>query len=517
MRNKTECHKSRIATVILLGIIFLYLGAWQAQAQEGYNAIICTGLSCPSSTIPSSAFIDASVFGSSGDVCAQIRLAIGQLPTSGTTVLPGVIDARGVTPALTSSTVNEFKCTDTPWYNSATTSTTPTVILLPAGVINMNYTWVIPTQTRVFGAGVYGAGPRNTNHYDNGYGTSLVCYNNLVTCKITAGNPMIQFGGEDASNNIVCYQCTGSSVEYLTLDGVEITTEGETISSYPQSFVGILNLYCQDGCYVNQVNFINLAGTGAVGLQVGPPNSNGSAINSGPYTDLFFIGRLLENDTDPQAVNEDTKCVEIAQSGTMGVHGITCVEGDHMYGATAAIYLDASNTTIEDAHIEDFNDGVRVGASQSAQADTLANISAYGVHEEQTGVQNTIHICALPTCGADITVSDLTIAGIAAVGGGTPPVAVKDDQTSVSTGQNVGLYALGTSGATFAGGRTRFFAGATVSSSTNQIPSWSVGDTSAPGTTCQVGSIYSNVGGVSGSTFYVCHSTTGGGAWTNIK
>lgn len=531
--NRTS-HDAGILAVATccFALAFLSTSARRAEAQtEGYNAI-CNSSSCngayPSEISPSPSTIDASVFGNSGDVCAQIRLAFGNIPLGATGI---TIDARGVQP---SSPGAPFACTGTPWYSgSGSPNLTPSVILLPAGQISMSQTWIIPSQTRVFGAGVYGS---SKAHSATGYGTYLVC-NSSCTLGQASGVPpaFIQFGGYDVTGNAYCnpFPCTGISVEYLTVDGVTFNSSG---ASYPQPAVGILNQYGQQGSYVNQVNIINLAettsGTYAVGLQIGGGSGSASAINSGPYTDIFFQASLTESPGMPQEIYP-TECVEIYQSATLGLHGITCVLGDNMAsdGSSPAIALDASYTTIKDVHVEDFYDGVRIGANAAAQADTIANVTSYKLYlisdigsgtpacpQPVNGIGNAVHICG-PAGGSGCdNISDLTIMAVAPIPSSTlhDANAVMDDQTVVSTGVSVGLYDLGTAGTTLAGGgRTRFFAGNASSTSSNPIPSWGVGNTSPPSSGCQEGSIYSNTNPppASNSTIYVCSHS---GTWVPI-
>ncbi len=320
----------------------------QVIAQTAGDNAVCNSMAACSNQKASPASIDASVFSGGSDVCAQIRNALSRLPATG-----GVIDARGVTPL----TGHIFSCaTGTPWFDGSIYTSIPSEILLPAGQINMTEPWVLPSSTRLFGIGVFGDG-------SNSPGTTLSACTIGGSCPIRAGGAMVQFGGTDIHGHNFCTTCSGISVEHLILNGADSM-------SNPQNFVGILNKNAQNGSYVNQVTIENIAvasGSSAIGLQIGAPGAPGAsgAINSGPYTNIYFNGSSSQN-TFPGT----TKCVEIYQSATLGLHGITCTGGS-VATPTAAIYLDASNTTVEDAHIENFTDGIQVGANQAAQADVL--------------------------------------------------------------------------------------------------------------------------------------------------
>jgi hypothetical protein len=460
---------------------------------QGDNAI-CNSTSDCSAQLASPAFIDASVFsgGTNNDVCLQIRNAfhLGNVPAAG-----AVIDARGA-----SGAANIFNCSGTPWYdpNTKIAIMTPSEIILPAGQINISEPWVLPNQTRVFGVGMYGDSIGSN-------GTTLSACSAGGSCSISSsGGPIVQFGGTDIHHNNFCTTCNGISVEQITLNGADV-------NSNPQNFVGILNRSAQNGSYVDQVTIENIAtptGSSAIGLQIGASGASG-AINSGPYTNIFFNGDTNKNN----AFEGTTECVEIYQSATLGLHGITCTAGN-VQTPTAAIYLDASNTTIEDAHIENFTDGIQVGANQTAQGDTLANISSGGAARTSI-LKNIIHVCnGTNGCGSSgITVSDLGIFASVNASSIVAPTAVLDDQTGHSTNSAVGFY---TEGSSFAGGRPLFSTAAVSSNSNNPLPSWIVGD-SSPSEACQVGAIFSNVAGTSGSTLFVCYKSGSTGAWRAIE
>jgi len=525
MTTKTSLQRSSILMGAML-VLLAYFSITKAGAQVSYSGdnAICynssgTATNCSIQTY-SPAFIDASVFsgGTTNDVCLQIRSALANLPHG---TVGAVIDARGATPPGSGYT---FSCANgTPWWGgSGSPITTPAEILLPAGQINITEPWVLPSGTRVMGAGVFGGATENGVPVTaNGYGTTLRACDISVgppTCNLVAGNPIVQFGGTDKHGNNFCTACMGISAEYLTLDGADNSTP----NSFPQNLVGILNQNAQNGSYVDQVTITYIGGlVSDIGLQIGPaPCSVGcsvSAVNSGPYTNIFFTGK-----------GSESTCVAIYQSGTLGLHGITCTGN----GSSApAIYLDASNTTIEDAHIEDSSEGVVVGglpsgSAQPAASDTLINISAGGKIKQLT---NIVHICgATPpsggtgSCAEWNTVSDLSLVGIA-----NPQSqmylamnTIQDDVTATLIPSTANFYGVGLYGAgeSFASGYTRFSTSPYISSSgPNPVPSWGVGY-GAPGSTCPVGSIFTNTQGSSGGnyTLYVCDKSGTSSVWNPV-
>jgi len=516
-RTKLQTNCKSLAAVLLM------LGTFHPKASAqlgGEDAVWCgSGSSCNNPPVTNSpAYIDASVFNNNGggtdtnDVCLQIQGAFHSVPTNA----PVVIDARGAQPLTGGS--YQFNCSGTPWVGSLGNFQNPAEILLPAGLILINQTWIIPNNTRVFGAGGYG-------EYSSLFtGTTLEACNtnNTGTCSLSTGSPMIQFG-----NSTLCPSgCTGISVEYVDLFG-----SASYSSPLAQPLVGVLNQYAGTGSYVNHmsISYVGqpLSGAIGVGLQIGPPPSNGSAAGSGPYTNLFVTPK-----------GSHAICVKIEQSNTLGLHGITCTDG-----GSVAIYLDASNTTIEDAHIENYIEGVQIGANQAAQGDTLINISAGGSHVQLTDI---VHICGgyppssggtgkkCSTNGANAA-SDVSLIGIANVlSGDSAANNIQDDETATlisadKSGSNppyygVGVYALGepfgtTRTDTIPGGYTRFSTSTGISSSTNpgSVPSWGVGS-SGPGSgsgVCPPGSIFSNTAGtILNNTLYICNRS---GQWKGVN
>ena len=86
------------------------------------------------------------------------------------------------------------------------------------------------------------------------------------------------------------------------------------------------------------------------------------------------------------------------------------------------------------------------------------------------------------------------------------------------TGAGPGLYALGEFVTSL--GYSRFNSFWFPPSSSTPVPTWGFANntTTAPSGSCPVGSIFSNGGGASGSTLYVCVGGSGGtSSWANLK
>jgi len=170
-----------------------------------------------------------------------------------------------------------------------------------------------------------------------------------------------------------------------------------------------------ESSYVDHVTLFQILGTG---LSI-------SAMNSGPYTNISF-------DSGSSALT-NTTCANITGSnGNFGIHGLTCIAGTT---ANAAVYLDAPNTSIEDARIAGFYDGILVGSQASTQSDVLFNIFGDTTLKIQAPV-NVVHISSANT------VTDFSIMGV-----NNPvssDVSIKDDLTSTMlTDSYVALYVVG--------------------------------------------------------------------------
>jgi hypothetical protein len=169
------------------------------------------------------------------------------------------------------------------------------------------------------------------------------------------------------------------------------------------------------------------------------------------------------------------------------------------------VYLDSSNTTIEDVDIAGFYNGILVGSVAPAQSDVLLNISG-NTHE--TSNTTPINVIVISNAGSP-NVSDLSVVGVNNAGpSGTN--AINDLLTTTTLPDAyVAMYALGKPKN---GGYSRF-------TTSPNAATWAAG-TNAPSTTvaCNAntaGSLYSNTSANASPALYVC--PVGGGTWVSVK
>jgi len=449
------------ASVVFWGALLVSVDRLQAQVPGKLQGdpVICNDATCTNKVF-SHAYIDASTFAVSGnntDFCSILNAALSAL--SNTTNYPGlagVIDARGLNPA-------NLTCINNPWGSV----TTPALVLLPAGTIKTNSTWVLPSGTRLVGEG--GEDPGSNSNLTTR--TTLQAQGSF--------SPMIQMG--------VFSPCMGVTVEDLVLDGNK------------QAVDGIDNQYCQELSSVNHVSIYQVVGKGL--------NVFGSAQNSGPYSYITFdLGT---------ASPATSTCAYIAVS-TRGIHGMTCTTATFNAVASDAIQLTgtASSNSIEDVRIEGFQNGVLVAASDVVLRNILGDSKTNGTNQivSVVNIQPTVTNVAL----IGITNNCTTNGGCGNSGNND---TIRDNATNqhvpVTSDPFVAMYVLGNK---IAVGSGNAYSRYTTSSS---VTSWSVGGTSIPSnTTCNVsgsspatGSLYSNasVGGNPG--LYVCSV---GGQWTSV-
>jgi hypothetical protein len=299
-----------------------------------------------------------------------------------------------------------------------------------------------------------------------------------VLTQVSVKNPMIEMGASTLScGSGTTPNCPGVQIEHLELNGIS-----QSASTY-----GIKNAFSQELGYVNDVAFTNMS---TAGLYL----STSHASNSGPYTNLTM--------SNVQA------CVEInGTNGTRGFHGLTC---SLVSSASAGVFLDARNNSLEDIYISGTSaqDGILIGDAAPAQSNILFNIRG-------STLKNVIHISSDQTSGSTncppssgaYNVCDLTILGVTRSGGTN---SIEDDLTGPTlTNANVGMYIVGEpvqAGSSFIG-YSRF-------TSSTSLPSWLVGTGAPSGSSCTVGDLYSRTSGGSGtSTVYGCVGTS----WTAIK
>ena len=159
---------------------------------------------------------------------------------------------------------------------------------------------------------------------------------------------------------------------------------------------GIVNNYAQSSSYVNDVAFAQIE---CAGLVIGAIGGQASmAANSGPYTNIDFLGLVSGSTCSGGGPKVSYPlCIDI-ETQTKGVHSVTCI-GEASTTSTApgaAIYVNASNNTVEDLHFERFWDGVQIGDVPSGT--TVANVVVSNAAGGEDGggvkqIQNIVHIC----------------------------------------------------------------------------------------------------------------------------
>jgi hypothetical protein len=458
----------------------------------------------------SEVWIDASgsAFWTSGapDLCGTINTILTSTNYSKNYPNGAVIDARGL---VFPGAQQPITCSGNPFKN--VTATSPSTVLLPSAVIPIGETWTLPNNTKIVGEGPWTWIRANT------------------PANFT-GSYMIEMG---SSASCPAEGCSGVGIEHLLLD-----------ASQNQQVGGIHNQYSQKPSYVKDVNLhqFSLTGLNIGGATQGTPG----AIDSGPYSNLTFSTNFAASCGATCPV-----CVDI-EAQTRGLHGITCIgspnTGELGPQDNAAIYVNASNNSIEDVHVEAFWDGIEVADATSAVGNVvISNVtgsasqsSGTGKCEPPTGgnncrVINTVHICGSHTnsqfgsCSiTNGSVSDVTILQVAALTNNEPPTTttVEDDVTGTSLIRiagspttTTGMYVLGE---VLGGGNTRFAVSpaptGNFASSSSVVPTWGVGIASPATQTCSTpGALYSNTQGTSsGNAVFVCTGFSGSFVWQPI-
>jgi hypothetical protein len=424
-----------------------------AQAQQPGNKAVYNSTCLPPASPcgASTAYVDASVFLPGSDICQKIFKALQSLPAG-----PKVVDARGIT------TPASCGAGETPWLNTGTNLVVPSTILLPAGTITISSPWKLPDGSRIIGVGT---------------GTADTAGTVLQVSQSFSGT-MIQMG----DNSTYCPSagiCHGISVEDLILDG-----EGQLNVS------GILNANSQELSYVNHVKLFQIMGMGL--------NVMTNAQNSGPYSNITF-------ETGNFTPSASTSCVQILLNGvgTRGIHGLTCISNS--LAPDAAIYLDASNNSIEDVLIEGFTDGVRVGSQSAAHSNVLFNIVGDTSLVTATQGPNPITVIHV-TNNSGSPVSDISMVGIRNTGSGS--FTIRDDVTAKTLGDpSISIYALGEAGP---GGTAH-----SLFTTSPNAASWAFSNGSPNAGACtstNYGSLYSSTSGGSTGVLWVCEI----GGWRQI-
>lgn len=436
-----------------------------AHAQAGRNAVQGTG-----GIISSPSYIDAGAYDTSGsdDICTKIHNSILSIGSGGGGTL---VDARGISTNLSCVTSGM-----TPWGTGTSSTTKIATVLLPAGVITIANSWAIPSESQIIGEG-----PGVTTILAESGST----FSDTYAYSGTNGtvNPAVIHMGVPSNSTTPGKIAFSLKISHLTVDGNGAKTTGGAYLD------GIDNNNAEEQSYVDDVTIQNIF---ANGLYLGADpdvTSDGAADHSGPYTNLLFTQTL----TTPPSVS-GTICVNIQPLiEPRGIHGISCIAAAAV-NAKTAIQLDGNNTSIEDAHIDGFSDGILIGSqAQGSQANLIFNVTG------TSAVTNVIHIDK-PSSGTppnNIVIMDVSSAANNTI----------DDELTTTTLPNssdpqVGMYIVGhpIAGASVTG-YSRF-------STSPRTPTWIVG-TSTPGSgSCTNGSLFTSTSTSStAGTLWACVST----------
>lgn len=475
-----KCGKSGLILLTAMSVIATRV----AQAQTGDKAVYLNS----TTPAPSQVWIDASAYWISGnapDLCTIINSDI--LNTNYIHGYPNgaVIDARGLylNPAPGPPSIGSIKCTGTPfdYFNSHGISPPPTTILLPATNIPISQTWVLPNNMKIEGE-----------------------EQDTQISPTTSDMDVIDMG----STNCPMSGCSGIVVEHLHISASSVT-----------GINGIVNNYAQAASYVNDVH---LAGIDCAGLVIAAPNS-------GPYTNINFDA--VNGSTHCSGGGQEVTyplCIDI-ETQTRGIHGATCVGAASGRPAPpgAAIYVNASNNTIENLHFELFWDGIQIGDVPSGE--TVANVvvsNAAGGEDNNGSVQNIVHICGQvrPSGSNEALCKSIGIVQDVAVfqsayytNSQSGDTSLQDDVTGTSIPSLSvffsDMYVLGepiSIGSNNVGYSRFSTSPSAVSSSGNMptaAPTWGVGGGAVTGTCSTLGALYSNTTGGSMTSVYVCTVT----------
>lgn len=419
-------------------------------------------------------YIDASAFvgTSSTDFCTVLNSALAKI-SSGSTA---VVDARGLysgsfSNLTTTCPSGNDSTTANPWYNISNGS----IVLLPAGTIQIPETWILPSGTKLIGQGGEDPGTgsgvtRTTIQAQTGFATG------------TDGEPILQMGSGPG--------CTGVSIEDLVLDGQGVA-----------NLNGIDNGYCTDLSYVKRVTIYQVLDNGLNVFDKSDPLGLNAAM-SGPYSDIIF-------DTGTKSPNSGTIGAYLNYA-THGIHGMTCTTGSvTVTSAGNCIEVEASGNSVQDVRIEGFLTGISVGASDvvvmNVDGDTNPRTATSTITVVVIGaVQNVVVMGVSNNCVSNCSDKN--------------DVTLKDNATgtvlTVATDPYVGLYAVGTKLASVS---STSFSRYSTSPST---AAWLSGNQSVSGTPCTstvnsvvygLGSLYSNT---SSGNLYVCSVTNG--EWESV-
>ena len=440
-----------------------------AQAQcntttRGFNTV--WGCQKPPTQQGSFAMVDAGQF--TGDICNQIQTAFTSIVASNS-VFGVVVDARGVPPP--------YSCAsgESPWGSWGYTNYPPSVVLLPSGTIPVVTTWIMPANARLIGEGP-GA-------------TILQAASNLTGDMIDMGSASSSYCTHDTTNNT--FDCPGVEIEHLALVG-----------NSKSSLNGIVNNNAQEFSHVEDVAFSNITGTALL--------LNGRfSQNSGPYSNLTMTNVGI--------------CINInGPTGTRGIHGLNCSTSNPPT-FPAAIYVDASNNSLEDISLSGANtNGILIGSVAAAQNNVLFNISGSGI--SGNGFTYLIHISntlsGQTNCPGKAksstqvyNVCDVTIMAVTNSTGNT---TIKDDVGGPTVSDStLGMYILGEPVQYGDSNVTNdHFLGNSHFTISPNWPSWVVGPSQTSGASCTgVGTLYSVTSGT-GPALWECEGS--GSGWRKV-
>jgi hypothetical protein len=490
--------RALLAVITILAC--LYAAPQLASAQQGEKTVYNSS-SVPS---PSKAWIDASAFWSSGpvpDLCAIINQI---LTASYSTGYPNgaVIDARGL---YNPNPTGSIACSNSPF--DGVSGLPPTTILLPSADIPITKTWTLPNNMKIVGVG--GSSDISGINATPPSGNST-----LTAASSFTGTDLIDMGSTSCPTS----GCSGVAVEHLFLNGAG------------QGLNGIVNNWSQTQSYVNDVHMINISLTG---LKILAPNS-------GPYSNVYF-GAADVSTCNGGVGGTCPICVDI-EAQTRGLHGITCVGTPAVNGSgtgspegDAAIYINASNNTVEDVHLEAFWDGIEIGDVNSGVVGNVVVADVVGGGDSNYGyLTNMVHICGpgpatqFGRCNyyqgtvSDVTIlqtTDLSPAATTSIVDDTAGTWIGCVSNCPSPNSLAGTYALGEP---IAGGFSRFSTSpistaATMGSTTATWAAGNVGSTGIANEPCTVpGALYSNTGGGVGTSVYVCTYSGSSLLWVPI-
>jgi hypothetical protein len=335
-------------------------------------------------------------------------------------------------------------------------------------VIKIVTTWVVPGSTELIGQGLRDGGTVITGIASSGFGPP---------------SPLVK---------LCSSSCTGVGIEGIYFEG-----GGNSVNL-------IENAYAADtSSYIDRINLHNFVGTGLL--------VDATASGSGLYSNVACA---------PGSTS--STCIEFDASNTGGLHGVTCTGVNTTGGSSSpGILLNSSSNTLEDIHIEGFQDGVKIGSGGDAVSDTLVDVNG---SSGSGSINNVINIAG-PNIVADLTLVGAGAKSIDPMGHGNQVSYLLTDSLTGAIIPNgpppaatfVALYSLGSQ---FSGGYSRLTTSPLgANGSDPSIPTWGAGSSSVSGTSCtDVGAIYTNTSGTTGGndTLFVCVGPPGSATWQPV-